>query len=272
MSPFASDGDDARRMDDAVQTSQSVSRARLTAIQGSASPIRPHGAVLTFHVSVRCSCALHARLLVKASTARPTLAGSKAAASTPASTAWTDTRARTAPTRRPSSGKATTERAASQSTRVVFLRDSDCTVHVVSTVTDELTEFFLYFTFRKYTFKELHVAIQRAANALRALGVRKGTTVALYMPMVPEAVIAMLACARLGAPHNTVFAVSSTHVQTTEPEQSQVEEKQKHKPTQPHQPGCSLCVGSSVLFCAGFLRGGASRARSLEPRRCCDHV
>ena len=70
---------------------------------------------------------------------------------------------------------------------------------------------------RKYTFKELHVAIQRAANALRALGVRKGTTVALYMPMVPEAVIAMLACARLGAPHNTVFAVSGN----AEPEHRQ---------------------------------------------------
>jgi len=90
-----------------------------------------------------------------------------------------------------------------------LLGDSECTA--VSTVTDELTDccFVCTILVRKYTFKELHVAIQRAANALRALGVRKGTTVALYMPMVPEAVIAMLACARLGAPHNTVFAVSS---------------------------------------------------------------
>lgn len=81
---------------------------------------------------------------------------------------------------------------------------------------------------RKYTFKELHVAIQRAANALRALGVRKGTTVALYMPMVPEAVIAMLACARLGAPHNTVFAVSQDMANTqSQARRGQVDQQQK---------------------------------------------
>ena len=45
----------------------------------------------------------------------------------------------------------------------------------------------------------------QAANALKALGIGKGDLVALYMPMVPEAAIAMLACARIGAPHSVVF-------------------------------------------------------------------
>ena len=47
--------------------------------------------------------------------------------------------------------------------------------------------------------------VSRAANALEALGVRKGDRVAIYLPMIPEAVVAMLACARLGAPHSVVF-------------------------------------------------------------------
>ena len=45
----------------------------------------------------------------------------------------------------------------------------------------------------------------RAANALTELGVETGTKVAIYMPMIPETVVAMLACARLGAPHTVVF-------------------------------------------------------------------
>src|SRR5690606_32196884 len=45
----------------------------------------------------------------------------------------------------------------------------------------------------------------RAANALRELGVEKGDRVAVYLPMIPEAVVAMLACARIGAPHSVVF-------------------------------------------------------------------
>jgi acetyl-CoA synthetase len=56
-----------------------------------------------------------------------------------------------------------------------------------------------------YTYEELHREVSRAANALRALGVGKGDRVAIYLPMTPEAAIAMLACARLGAPHSVVF-------------------------------------------------------------------
>ena len=58
---------------------------------------------------------------------------------------------------------------------------------------------------RVYTYWELAREVGRAANALRRLGVRKGDRVAIYLPMVPEAAIAMLACARIGAVHSVVF-------------------------------------------------------------------
>ncbi len=58
---------------------------------------------------------------------------------------------------------------------------------------------------RTFTYRQLHAEVGKAANALRSLGIGKGDLVALYMPMVPEAAIAMLACARIGAPHSVVF-------------------------------------------------------------------
>jgi len=58
---------------------------------------------------------------------------------------------------------------------------------------------------RAITFAELQTEVVRFANALRGLGVRKGTPVAIYMGMVPELPIAMLACTRIGAPHTVVF-------------------------------------------------------------------
>ncbi|MDM7938663.1 MAG: acetate--CoA ligase [Cyanobium sp. CZS 48M] len=58
---------------------------------------------------------------------------------------------------------------------------------------------------RHFSYRELHAQVCKAANALKALGIGKGDLVALYMPMVPEAAIAMLACARIGAPHSVVF-------------------------------------------------------------------
>ena len=56
------------------------------------------------------------------------------------------------------------------------------------------------------TYSELHEQICRLANVLKQEGVRKGDRVCIYLPMIPEAVIAMLACARLGAIHSVVFA------------------------------------------------------------------
>ncbi len=58
---------------------------------------------------------------------------------------------------------------------------------------------------RAITYAELHRDVQRLANGLKDLGVRKGDVVGIYLPMIPEVVVAMLACARLGAPHNVVF-------------------------------------------------------------------
>ncbi|GAA4971193.1 acetate--CoA ligase [Kineococcus glutinatus] len=58
---------------------------------------------------------------------------------------------------------------------------------------------------RTITYAELAADVRRAANALAALGVQAGDRVAIYLPMIPEAVVAMLACARLGAPHSVVF-------------------------------------------------------------------
>ncbi|MFI0154220.1 acetate--CoA ligase [Streptomyces lydicus] len=58
---------------------------------------------------------------------------------------------------------------------------------------------------RAITYAELQREVSKAANALIELGVQTGDRVAIYMPMIPETVIAMLACARLGAPHSVVF-------------------------------------------------------------------
>src|ERR687896_390101 len=55
------------------------------------------------------------------------------------------------------------------------------------------------------TYYDLYVEVNRAANALQELGVRRGDRVAIYMPMIPELPVAMLACARIGAPHSVVF-------------------------------------------------------------------
>jgi acetyl-CoA synthetase len=58
---------------------------------------------------------------------------------------------------------------------------------------------------RTITYAELLDDVCRCANALREMGVRKGDRVAIYLPMIPELPVAMLACARIGAPHNVVF-------------------------------------------------------------------
>ena len=58
---------------------------------------------------------------------------------------------------------------------------------------------------RAISYGELTHEVKRAANMLTALGVKQGDRVAIYMPMIPETVIAMLACARLGAAHSVVF-------------------------------------------------------------------
>jgi acetyl-CoA synthetase len=58
---------------------------------------------------------------------------------------------------------------------------------------------------RDLTYADLHRDVQKFANALKDLGIEKGDIVGIFLPMIPEVVVAMLACARIGAPHNVVF-------------------------------------------------------------------
>ena len=62
---------------------------------------------------------------------------------------------------------------------------------------------------KEVTYKELHADVNRFANALKNRGVKKGDRVSIYMPMIPEAVVAMLACTRIGAVHSIVFSAFS---------------------------------------------------------------
>ncbi len=66
-------------------------------------------------------------------------------------------------------------------------------------------------TIRKITYKELLDQVSTFAGALASQGVGKGDTVIIYMPMIPEAAVAMLACARLGAIHSVVFGGFAAH-------------------------------------------------------------
>src|SRR5207302_4738074 len=58
---------------------------------------------------------------------------------------------------------------------------------------------------RTITYAELLAEVSKFANVLKSLGVARGDRVAIYMPMIPELPVAMLACARIGAPHSVVF-------------------------------------------------------------------
>jgi len=58
---------------------------------------------------------------------------------------------------------------------------------------------------RVYTYEMLHREVCKFANVLKSLGIKKGDVVSIYMPMIPELPIAMLACARIGAPHSVIF-------------------------------------------------------------------
>src|SRR2546428_12502567 len=66
-------------------------------------------------------------------------------------------------------------------------------------------------TVATFTYRELRDEVARFAGVLRGQGVRTGDRVIIYMPMVPEAVVAMLACARIGAIHSVVFGGFASH-------------------------------------------------------------
>jgi acetyl-CoA synthetase len=58
---------------------------------------------------------------------------------------------------------------------------------------------------RTYSYFSLHREVCKFANVLRSMGVKKGDIVTIYLPRIPEMVIAMLACAKIGAPHSVVY-------------------------------------------------------------------
>lgn len=60
--------------------------------------------------------------------------------------------------------------------------------------------------YKRFTFKDIHERVCRLANVLKSKGIKKGDRVAIYMPMIPELMFSLLACARIGAIHNVVFA------------------------------------------------------------------
>ena len=64
---------------------------------------------------------------------------------------------------------------------------------------------------KSFTFREIHAEVQRVAAMMRSLGVGKGDRVIVYMPMIPEAVFTILACARIGAIHSVVFGGFAAH-------------------------------------------------------------
>ena len=78
---------------------------------------------------------------------------------------------------------------------------------------------------RTFTYKQLHEEVSKFANALKSQGVQTGDRVAIYMPLIPEAIVAMLACARIGAVHSVVFGGFSAEalrdrIAETDPEPS----------------------------------------------------
>ena len=68
---------------------------------------------------------------------------------------------------------------------------------------------------RTLTYADLQREVSKAANAFTALGVGTGDRVAIYLPLIPEAVVTMLACARIGAPHSVVFGGFSAEALST---------------------------------------------------------
>jgi propionyl-CoA synthetase len=109
-----------------------------------------------------------------------------------------------------------------------------------------------------FTYVELRDAAARFAGALRALGVERGDRVVVYMPMVPEAVIAMLACARLGAIHSVVFGGFASHELA-----SRIEDA---KPRVVVSASCGLEPGRTVAYKP--LLDAAIELATAKPERC----
>ncbi len=111
---------------------------------------------------------------------------------------------------------------------------------------------------RRYSFAELQAEVAQFAGAMKRLGVETGDRVIIYMPMVPEAVIAMLACARLGAIHSVVFGGFASHELATRIDDA--------KPTLVVSASCGLEPGRVVPY-KPLLDRALAQARH-QPKHC----
>ena len=111
---------------------------------------------------------------------------------------------------------------------------------------------------RTFTYDELLAEVARCAGALRGLGVGKGDRVVIYMPMVPEAAIAMLACARIGAIHSVVFGGFAPHELATRIDDA--------RPRVMMTASCGLEPGRTVAYKP--LLDEAIRLSKHKPERC----
>jgi propionyl-CoA synthetase len=113
-------------------------------------------------------------------------------------------------------------------------------------------------TARTYTYRELLDMTAKFAGVLRALGVAKGDRVIIYMPMIPEAVVAMLACARLGAVHSVVFGGFAAHELATRIDDAQ--------PTVIVSASCGIEPSRTIAYKP--MLDAAIEASSHPPRSC----
>jgi propionyl-CoA synthetase len=113
-------------------------------------------------------------------------------------------------------------------------------------------------TVRTFTFKELQDRVARFAGVLRAQGVGYGDRVIIYMPMVPEALIAMLACARIGAVHSVVFGGFAAHELAARIDDA--------KPRLVVSASCGIEAGRVISYKP--LLDGAIAAAAHKPERC----
>ena len=113
-------------------------------------------------------------------------------------------------------------------------------------------------TIRSFSYRELRDLVARFAGALRGLGLEKGDRVIIYMPMVPETLIAMFACARLGAIHSVVFGGFAPNELATRIDDA--------KPKLVIAASCGLEPGRVVAYQP--LLDGAIEAASFKPEKC----
>ena len=92
----------------------------------------------------------------------------------------------------------------------------------------------------KVTYRELHERVCRFANVLKSLGAKKGDRVTIYLPMIPEAAVAMLACARIGAVHSVVFGGFSPDVARRPDRRLRLEPRHHRRPGRARREGIPL--------------------------------